>query len=427
MMPAADSARRPRTARRRLDSGAVVVARRNSITPAVTFMLAFEAGSAFDPPERPGLAAFTARMIDRGTPEWTADDLAEQIERRGAAVEVTSNRQALTFTCTCLIEDFETMLALVARMAQGPAFPADQLEVRRHETLTRLAQDAENTGARATARFFERLYGQGHPYAHAPRGTPASIESLTRQDLGAFHAARVCPGLLTAAVVGDLEEGRACDALERALGGWAGVSPTIGSSLPVPAAPASRDLSVITVPGKAQADIAYGFLGPGRLERRYYAFWVMNTVLGQFGMGGRLGENIRERQGMAYYAYSSYDAHRVPGPLLVRAGVDPLNIERTIAAIDLEVARIAAEGITTEERTDAIRYLAGSIPRLLETNAGIAQFLISVEQFGLGDDFDRRLPGLLAAVTIEEAAAAAAALDPSRAVIAVAGPASASQ
>src|SRR5687768_10367328 len=102
MMPAADSARRPsRTARRRLDSGAVVVARRNSITPAVTFMLAFEAGSAFDPPARPGLAAFTARMIDRGTPEWSADDLAEQIERCGAAVEVTSNRQALTFTCTC--------------------------------------------------------------------------------------------------------------------------------------------------------------------------------------------------------------------------------------------------------------------------------------------------------------------------------------
>jgi zinc protease len=404
-----------------------VVARRNSITPAVTFVLAFEAGSAFDPPARPGLAAFTARMIDRGTPEWSADDLAEQIEGRGAAVEVTSNRQALTFTCTCLTEDFDAMLALVARMAQAPAFPADQLEVRRHETLTRLAQDAENTGTRATARFFERLYGERHPYAHAPRGTSASIESLTRADLEAFHAARVRPALLTAAVVGDLDEAQACDTLERALGAWTGGSVTIDSSLPVPAAPVSRDLSVITVPGKAQTDIAYGFLGPGRLDGGYYAFWVMNTVLGQYGMGGRLGENIRERQGMAYYAYSSYDAHRVPGPLLVRAGVDPLNVERTIAAIDLEVARIAAEGITNEERVDAVRYLAGSVPRVLETNAGIAQFLISVEQFGLGDDFERRLPGLLAAVSQEDAAAAAATLDPARAVIAAAGPSSASQ
>jgi zinc protease len=148
----------------------------------------------------------------------------------------------------------------------------------------------------------------------------------------------------------------------------------------------------------------------------------MNTVLGQYGMGGRLGENIRERQGMAYYAYSGYDAARVPGPLLVRAGVDPANVERTIDAIDQEISRIASSGVTREERDDSVRFLIGSIPRLLETNPGIAQFLVTVEQFGLGDDFDRRLPVLLSSVTADEASAAAAGLDPGRAVLAVAGP-----
>ena len=408
--------------RRRLESGAVVVARRNPMTPAVTFMLTFEAGSAFDPRSKPGLAAFTARTIDRGTREWSADDLAEQIEGRGASVEVTSNRQALTFTCTCLVDDFDAMLPLVTRMAQAPVFPADQIELRRHETLTRLAQDRENTGARATARFFERLYGEMHPYAHAPRGTHDVVAALTRDDLERFHRARVHPGLLTAAIVGDLDEARACDAFEAAVAGWRGPDAAGDAPMPPIDAKTDRDFSSLTVAGKSQADIAYGFLGPARTDPRYYAFWVMNTVLGQYGMGGRLGENIRERQGMAYYAYSSYDANRIPGPLLVRAGVDPLNVEKTITAIDQEVTRIAADGVTPAERDNAVRYLVGSIPRLLETNAGVAQFLIGVEQFDLGDNFEQRLPALLSAVTPGEASAAAAPLDPARAVVVVAGP-----
>lgn len=415
----------PRQARRTLASGAAVVARRNTMTPAVTFMLAFDAGSAFDPPGLPGVAALTARMIDRGTGDMRAEDLAEAIENRGASVDVTSNRQCLAFTATCLVDDFDPMLELVARMARLPAFPADQLELRRHETLTRIAQDAENTSALANARFFERLYGDGHPYAHAPRGTAESIARLTRADLASFHRARVRPSRLAVAVVGDLDEQQACDRVERALGSWRPEGEDAKSAreaLPAPAPPAARDLSMMAVPGKSQTDIAYGFLGPGRLDPGFYAFWVMNTILGQYGMGGRLGENIREQQGMAYYAYSSYDAHRVPGPLLVRAGVDPANVERTVAAIDLEVARIASDGVTDEERVNAVRYMSGSIPRMLETNAGIAQFLITVEQFGLGDDFDRRLPGLLAAVTRDDASAAASALDPARAVIAIAGP-----
>jgi len=399
-----------------------IAARRNTITPAVTFMLSFEAGSAFDPPERPGLAAFTARTIDRGTPEMTADAIAEEIEGRGASVEVSSNRQSLTFMATCLTDDYERVLALVVRMAQAPTFPPDQVELRRGETLTRIAQDAENTGSRATARFFERLYGEGHPYAHPPRGTHESIDGLTRDELIAFHKARVRPALLTAAIVGDLDEARAREALRQTIDGWERDAAASPSTLPAPRPPAARDRSMIDVPGKAQADVAYGFLGPGRLDPGYYAFWVMNTVLGQYGMGGRLGENIRERQGMAYYAYSSYDAARIPGPLLIRAGVDPANVERTVAAIDDEIARIAKDGITREERDNAVRFLIGSIPRLLETNAGTAQFLVTVEQFGLGEDFAERLPALLNAVTVDEASAAAADLSPERAVLAVAGP-----
>src|SRR5690606_14022421 len=367
---------------------------RHTLTPAVTAMLSFDAGSVFDPAERPGLAAFTARMIDRGTPRLSADALAEAIEQRGATIDVTSNRQCVAISLTCLIDDFQDMLTLATDMARTPSFPDDQIELRRHETLTRIAQDAENTAMRASARVFERLYGDGHPYAHAPRGTAESIGALTRADLEAFHAARVRPSRLAVAVVGDIDEAEACDVVAQALSTWSD-TPAAPDAIPTPTPPTTRDVSRIDVPGKAQADIAYGLLGPGRLDPEYYAFWVMNTVLGQYGLGGRLGENIRERHGMAYYASSSYDAHRIPGPLIARAGVDPSNVERALSAIDLEIDRIAREGVTRAERDAAVRFLIGSIPRMVETNAGMAQFLIGAEQFGLGDDFDRRLPDLL--------------------------------
>src|SRR5262249_5712140 len=155
-------------------------------------------------------------------------------------------------------------------------------------------------------------------------------------------------------------------------------------------------------------DLAYGFVTIRRLDPRYYAYWVMNNILGQFGLGGRLAENIRERQGMAYYAYSSFDPTIGAGPLLVRAGVDPRNVGRAIAAIDFEIGRLGREGPTAVEVEESRAFLIGSIPRLFETNHAIATFLQTSELFGLGLDYDRRLPALLESVTLDHVAAAAA-------------------
>ena len=177
------------------------------------------------------------------------------------------------------------------------------------------------------------------------------------------------------------------------------------------------------MPGKSQSEIAYGFTAIGRLDPRYDAYFVMNNVLGQFGLGGRLADNIRERQGMAYYAFSAFDPSVGVGPLIVRAGVDPDNVARALDAIDHEVLAMGTDGVTAEELAQTKQFLIGSIPRTLETNSGIASFLQSEEQFGLGLDYDRRLADDIRAVTLERVRAAAAELlHPDRAAVAVAGP-----
>jgi len=160
-----------------------------------------------------------------------------------------------------------------------------------------------------------------------------------------------------------------------------------------------------------------------RSDPEYIAISVMNNALGQYAIGGRLGDSIRERQGMAYYVFSELEAGVGPGPLLIRAGVSAENVERTIASIDEELTTIRRDGFTAKEIDESKRYLIGSMPRQLETNAAIAAFLLSLEMYGLGLDYDVRLPGMIGQVTLDQAnAAATRLLDPARATIAVAGP-----
>jgi zinc protease len=174
---------------------------------------------------------------------------------------------------------------------------------------------------------------------------------------------------------------------------------------------------------KSQADVAYGFVAIARSDPDYYAFSLMNNAFGQYAIGGRLGDSIRERQGMAYYVSSALDANIVEGPLAIRAGVSAANVDRAIASIDEEIERLVKEGLSEKELDESRRYLIGSMPRALETNAGIASFLLNAEFFGLGLDYDVRLPDYLRAVTLDAAnAAARRVLDVNRATVVIAGP-----
>jgi zinc protease len=409
-------------ARHRLSNGAVVIVQETSFTPAVTINLAFRAGSLYESGDRTGLAWFLGRVIDRGTATRTADAIADGLDDRGVALRVSTNRHVTTLSCTCLSEDLDDVLAVVADVVRHPIFPQDEIDKRRAETVTAIRQDRDNTGVRAAEALQALLYPDGHPYGRPAKGTIASIEATTRDDLLAHHAARFTPATLFAVVVGDVRAGEAADRIAAAFEGWQS-TPSADRDVP-PLPPRQPSRITIDMAEKPQSDIAYGFTSISRIDPAYCAHWMMNMILGQFGLGGRLAENIRERQGMAYYAFSAFDPSLGPGPLVIRAGVDPANVSRALDAIDAEVGALGRDGVTEREFLETRQFLVGSIPRMLENNPAIALFLQTSEFFGLGLDYDRRLPDLIRAVTIAEVnAAAAAVLDPSRACAAVAGPA----
>src|SRR5204863_4056717 len=252
---------------------------------------------------------------------------------------------------------------------------------------TLLRQEEDSPAAVATETLLAMLYGETHPYGRPALGRMNSVARIDRAALAAFHASAVTPAGTCVAVVGDVDPTHAAAATERAFGDWKGPADSSSMTVAPPAGwPPVRRTRVVPMMGKSQTDIAYGLPALKRTDPAYYAWWLMNTVLGGFALGGRLGDNIRERQGMAYYVSSTLGADPVAAALVVRAGVSADNVTRTLTAIDAELARMAADGPTEQEFMESRQYLIGSIPLQLETNLGIAEYLQGAEFLGLGPD-----------------------------------------
>jgi zinc protease len=408
--------------RQTLDNGIVVIAEENHTTPAVALIALVRAGGYDDPSGKEGTAALVARLLDRGTANRSADVIADDLDGRGASLSASAGRHQVGLAAACLVDDLAPVMRIAADVLRAPAFPDPDVETRKAEILTTIRQEDDDPASVAVNHFMEDVY-DGHPYARRVRGTAETVRGLQRADLVAFHQRWFMPAALTVVAVGSLPAAEMVDQVAAAFGDWTGNGARRELDVADAASPPVRRVERIAMPDKAQADVAYGFVGVRRLDPRFMAASVMNNALGQYALGGRLGDSIRERQGMAYYVYSSLDSGLGPGPLMVRAGVSAENVERTIASIDFELSTVVSEGFTEREIAESKQYMVGALPRQLETHAGIAGFLLNAELFGLGLDYDRRLPDLIRAVTHEAAMdTARGLLQPDRATVVVAGP-----
>jgi zinc protease len=179
----------------------------------------------------------------------------------------------------------------------------------------------------------------------------------------------------------------------------------------------------VDIPGKSQADIIMGTAGPARKSPDFFSAALGNSVLGQFGMMGRIGDIVREQAGLAYYAYSSLSAGQGPGPWSVSAGVNPEDVEQAIELIQSEIRRFTTEPVTDEELSDSQSSYIGRLPLALESNEGVAGALVNLERYDLGMDYYQRYASLVEAVTPSDVLETAQAyLDPDKVAIAVAGP-----
>jgi zinc protease len=408
--------------RRELPNGIVVLVRENFTSPAVVVNGYLAVGARDEPPERAGLAMFTASALMRGTAARTFAEIYEEMESVGASAGVSGGIHTTPFGAKSLVEDLPLTLNILSEALRRPTFPADEVERLRGEILTALEERAHDTRSMANLTFHELAYPEGHPYARSVSGYPETVAALRRDDLVEFYTHGYGPLGMVVVVVGAVDAALALAQVEQAFGDWEGRMHEPASLPDVPRITEVRERAV-PIPGKSQTDIVLGYPGPARRSPDYLDAVVCNNILGVFGLMGRLGDNVRDVQGLAYYSFSQVDGGTGPGPWRVVAGVHPTNVERAVAGIRDEIRRICQEPVDEAELSDNKAFLTGSLPLRLETNEGVARVITGMERYGLGLDYLQRYTGLIEEITAERVQATAQRwLDPDAYAIASAGP-----
>lgn len=415
--------------RRTLDNGITVLARDNFLSPSVVLRGYLRVGSVDDPPAQAGLAGFVADMLDHGTRNRTFDEISESIESIGASLGVGGGLHVTSFGIKCLAEDLDHVLRILADVLRNPTFPARETEKVRGQLVTALQERDDDTRGVANLTFLNLAYPDGHPYGRSSDGYVETVGSIARDDLAEFYHRYYRPAGAIVAVAGAIDPEDAVSKVEKVLGDWQPADFRPPQDVPdVRYSSGETQLTqarheVREMPDKTQTDIVLGVPGIARDDPDYYSARLANTILGTFGIGGRLGDKVRDEQGMAYYIYSQLSAHLGRGPWRVATGVNPVNVERAIDTILAEIHRIQDEPVSEQEIDDAKSYLTGSLPLGLETNEGVAGTLVDMELFDLGLDYLQRYPGLINSITIEQVQQAAQRVFPTDAyALAIAGP-----
>lgn len=404
-----------------LNNGAVLLWSRSEDSRSVALRGSFPAGSFREDPGRGGLAAFTARLLRRGTRRHGAQEISARVEEIGASFSIWAGTEETGFSAKCLERDVPAVLDVLREVLEEPAFQEAEIGKVRGELLTELEELEDSPRGRADRSLSGMLYPD-HPYGRPTLGSRESVAALGRADFQEFHHRFYSAAGLKLAIAGPVDP----DAVRRHVESWLPGRP----GEPVPDGLRARASSGagrerIPLPHKSQVVILMGGPGIPRDHPDYFPLAMVNMILGSLGLMGRLGERVRDRHGMAYSVWSRSHSRLWSGEWMAGAGVSPGNEDRTVELILDEVRRVREEPVTEEEWSDARANLIGSMPLRMETHDGLASYLLGAEYYNLGLDYVERYPDLVNRVTPESMQEAARAhMDPAGFSIVMAGPVS---
>lgn len=406
-----------------LPNGMRIIARRNPANPTVSFQFRTSSGSADDADEKTGLTGLSSSLITKGSAKHSAAAIAESIDSLGMEIGFSGGKHTGSLGGKVLADVLPKALALAREVLSTPAPPKDEMDRMRQRIITGLMMKLDEPAAVATDKMAEMIFGADHPYGRPARRALETMPNLTLDDVHGWYEQRIRPGAFIGVIVGDIDLGEVEKIVTRTLGSWKGggeFALTPATNVAVPAEPKFERMEM---PGKTQSDVALGFPGIRRSDADYYALLAGNTALGRLSLGGRIGQRVRDAEGMAYYAYTTFDAGVGAGPFMFRAGVAPQNVDRAVELALEEMVKVRKEGLTAEEVNDSVVYLAGSMARQTETNGGMAATIMNQELYGLGDDYYLRFPDIMRALSLDDVNAALGRhLHPEGYCLAVAGP-----
>jgi zinc protease len=401
----------PRAVRTVLPNGLVLLLQANHANPTAAIAVNVDAGAAFDPPKRPGLAVLTAAMLARGTATRSAARFHEDLDTLGAELVFNATMDGASVGGRCLSRDLPKLLELVRDALCRPAFAPAELSRLRAEQLIALKEDADSPYILSLQELREALYPEGHPERHYLRGGETDIKAATRSDLFAFYRRHYRPDTTTLAVVGDFDAAQVAAQLQSLFGSWQASGPR--PKLELPLIPSLRPEATghpirLPVSDKAEAIVLMGARGVTVTAPDYFAATTANHILGGGELlNSRLLASLREKQGLTYSVSTEFRGSRAERPWTLAMQNDPKDVETAIRGVRAELERMRTAPPTDDELDQACATLVGGLLLAMETNGGIAGTLCDLELYGLGQDWIARAVESLWKVTPADVLAAA--------------------
>lgn len=387
----------------RLVNGLAMIAARTGTVPVATMAVVIKGGAATDPRDRAGLAALLADVATQGTASRTAEQIAAQIEALGARLDAQAGPDGTVVSITGPVATLAQAGAVLADVVRNAAFPADEVERRRRQTLDGLSVALKNPGALASMALQPVSYGAA-PYGAV--ATPASVAAVTRDELATAHARWWRPDLATLVVTGGIDPAAARRLGDQLFGDWR----VDGAAPALPAGPAGRPakprLVVIDMPGAGQAAVAAAVRGVDRADPRWFDLQVANAVLGA-GSNGRLFQEVRVKRALSYGAYSSVTARADDGLLTAATQTKNESAPEVVQIFLAEFDRLSREPLDAGTVDKRKTFLSGGLSRSAETSRGLGLTIAGLIQQGLPAAEAGRLTTRIAAVTPAGAMAAA--------------------
>jgi zinc protease len=381
-----------------LPSGLTVLHAERHNLPLVMLTLLVKAGMKDELAEESGLANLTASLLTEGTKSRTSIQLSDEKDYIGAGLGVSASDDYTTVSLSVLKKDIEKGFELFSDILLNPVFPPEEINRLRELIKGSLKRSEESPSFVATKRFEEEVYGD-HPYGRLASGTVEGLDRIEREDILEFYSRYFVPNNSILTVVGDISREELDSLIARRLKDWQKAEVPARGTSPMP----EKGLKVVAIDKDLmQANIILGHLGISRDNPDYYAFAVMNFILGGGGFSSRLMDTLRDRMGLTYGVYSSVPTGLEPGLFKVEVQTKNESASTVVEEILKEIRGIREEGVTEEELSDAKAYLSGSFPRRLDTMSKIVWFLSTVEFHGLGLDYMEKFPDYINAVTRDD-------------------------
>jgi zinc protease len=391
----------PRPFEAKLKNGLAVMIVEDHRFPAVQAELRLRgAGALFEPKGSPGLAGATVEMLREGTKTRTSEQIAEELDRLGAASWASSSfgSPEVVLGASGLSANFDAWFVLLKDILLHPTFPAHELARKKQRLKVQLRQQRSASGFLAEERFSRAVFG-GHPAA-VVSPTAEAVEALTPEALAAWHRERYSPRNSILAIAGDVRPAELVPKLEQLLGDWQAAE--VKETLPPNAAPASaRKVYLVDRPDSVQTTVILGNIAIDRRSEDYIPMVVLNHLLGG-GSAARLFLNLREEKGYTYGVYSTFSALEYPGPWRAGGNMRTEVTEGALHEFFYEIRRVREEKVTGGPLEETKRSVVASFALSLERPARVLSFALTRKIYHLPDDYWDTYPAKIMAVSADD-------------------------